>query len=135
MAVTFRFLYIDISHCGDCDAAFLSKISFAWYWLKSRFLLTKLLSPLAWSIFLYLSTVALRFIFIDFSELSTAKTCMNCLRWGWVYCYIRQIVNFRNIKSKLFSFLWSNCHLKVDLYWYMNSSLSITFICISEFGI
>ena len=114
---------------------FCQKFSFFWYRAKNIFLLTESLSRLGWHILVYPSNVAFRFLFIDFSKLFTARTCVNCFRWGWVYYYFTEIVNFGNIKSKVFSLLWSNCQLKAELYWYINFHFNVTFICISQFGI
>ena len=142
------FLFLLVNHCHlqvsiywyislwwGCCSNFVKKISFSWYRLKNIFLLTDSQSPLGLSILVYLSTVLFRFMFIDLSKLSTPRSFVNCFRWGWVYYCFMQIVNFGNIKSKVFFLLKSNCQLKVELYWYIYSNLSITFICRSQFGI
>ena len=84
---------------------FVKNFSFSWYGLKNRFLLIDSLSPLDLSIFGYLSTAVLRFIFIDFSKVSTTRSGVSCFRWGWVYCYLMPFVKFGNIKSNVFSLL------------------------------
>ena len=128
-------IYWYISLWWGCCCNFVKNFSFSWYGLKNRFLLTDSLSPLGFYILVYLSTVALRFIFIDFSKLSSARSGVNCFRWGWLYYYFTELVDNGNVKSNVFSLWLRNCQLKVELYWYINTDLFITFISISQFGI
>ena len=65
-----------------------------------------------------------RFIYIDNSELSTAKSCMNYFRWGWVYCYFMQIFTFQNIKSKIFSLFFQFSWYRLKNRFFVTRSLS-----------